>query len=60
MAALEAEYLSQTTSLTNQNIEVSKRLKLIELGDRKQSEQEENSKKKRKFESGHGQKDKLP
>jgi len=47
VAALEAEYSSQTTRLTAQNIEVINRLKLIELGDRKQSEQE-NSKKKRK------------
>jgi len=49
VAALEAEYSSQTTRLTAQNIEVINRLKLIELGDRKQSEQE-NSEKKRKFE----------
>ena len=38
VAALEAEYSTQTTRLITQNIEVINRLKLIELGDRKQSE----------------------
>jgi len=37
MAALKTEYSYQTSRLTTHNVEVSNRLELIDLGDKKQS-----------------------